>query len=313
MLPAVKADRGVDVVTLGENSLDVVAVVGGEPPSSGKHALDDLRLEPGGQMATAALGCARLGLRTRYIGVFGDDPWSRRAREPLEAAGVELVAIERRGVSGRAAVIVVAADGERTVFERRAPGLVLTAADIDPASLADAGVLLVDGTQPDASLRAVGIARGAGVVVISDIDRRSPEADALLAEVDVAIVPEAFVCERWGSLSDGLLRLAHLCRRASAVVATRGAAGSLAWFDGSFVETPGCAVQVLDTTGAGDAFRAGFAAALIRSGPIVDLGDLLRFANATAALNCTGVGAQRGLPDLEAVHALIAAVTPPPP
>jgi len=303
------AARDVDVVTLGENSLDVVAVVASGRPAAGKQRLDDFRLEPGGQMSTAALGCARLGLRTRYIGVFGIDEWSRRARAPLDAAGVEVVAFERPDTPGRIAVILVDATGERTVLERRDVGLVVDADEIAPDMIGTSRVLLADATQPGASLRAIALAREAGTLSVSDVDQVSPDAEAILAVVDVAVVPGPFVTA-WAGTTDlpaALERLAAHCRHASLVIATCGADGSLAWCREGFIRTPGVQVPVVDTTGAGDAFRAGLIAGLVHLGPEATLADVLQFANATGALNCRAVGAQGGLPSLDEVRAHVTA------
>jgi sugar/nucleoside kinase (ribokinase family) len=299
------ADREVDVVTLGENSLDFVAVAAAARAEAGKQRLDDFRLEPGGQMSTAALGCARLGLRTRYIGVFGVDEWARRARAPLDAAGVDVVAFERPGTPGRIAVILVDAAGERTVFERRDAGLVLDADAIAPDMIGTSRVLLADATQPGAALRAIALARGAGTFSVSDVDQVSPEAEAILSMVDVAVVPGPFVTA-WAGTADlhaGLERLAAHCRYASLVIATRGADGSLAWCREGVISTPGLQVPVVDTTGAGDAFRAGLIAGLVHLGPEAPLADVLQFANVVGALNCRTVGAQGGLPALDEVKA----------
>lgn len=306
-VPVVLPDglREVDVVALGENSLDLVAVAARGDAGAGKRRLDDFRLEPGGQMATAALGCARLGLRVRYIGVFGTDEWSRRARAPLDAAGIDVVGTEIAECPGRIAVVLVDTAGERTVLERRDPRLTLAAADLRADTIATARILLADATQPKASLRALELARAAGTVSLSDVDQVSPESAQILTMVDVAVVPAPFATA-WADTPDlrlALERLAGHCQHATLIVATRGAHGSLAWCRDGFVDTPGCPVQVVDTTGAGDAFRAGLAAALIRLGPNASLPDVLRFANAAGALNCRVVGAQAGLPGFDEVRA----------
>jgi sugar/nucleoside kinase (ribokinase family) len=73
------------------------------------------------------------------------------------------------------------------------------------------------------------------------------------------------------------------------------------------VRTPAFPVPVVDTTGAGDAFRAGLAAAWVRGGEAATLARALAVANATAALNCRAEGAQQGLPSWEEVSALVGA------
>lgn len=297
------SDRDVDVVALGENSLDFVAMAADAPPSAGKRPLTSFRIEPGGQMATAAMACARLGLRVRYIGAFGDDEWSERARAPLDDTGIDVVAVCRAGTPGRIAVIVVDAAGERLVHEHRSPALLMSADDVSEDAVAGARILLCDATHPDASARALAVAREAGTVSVSDVDVVTPEAVALVSEVDIAIAPASFFTT-WAGTADlrpAMERLAASCHRAALVVATRGAEGALAFCRGEWVEARGLPVNVVDTTGAGDAFRAGFVSALVRLGPDASLAEVLAFANATGALNCRAVGAQRGLPAFDDV------------
>lgn len=304
----------IDVVALGENSLDFVARLGsanGMPlpgmALNGKTALTGFSLQPGGQMATAALGCARLGLRARYIGAFGDDEWASRIRQPLERVGVDVVGIVRHGASSRIAVVLVDETGDRRVLEHRDTSMSIETADITPNVIADARVLLIDATHPLAARHAVRWAREAGTLTIVDVDRPSDITDSLIGEVDVVVVPEPFVAEATGerSLHHGLEQLARRCAYAALVVATCGEKGSVAYDGDRFVTTPASRVSVVDTTGAGDAFRAGLAAALVRLGAEASVDDLLQFANATAALNCRAIGAQAGLPSFDEVRAQI--------
>lgn len=305
-----RGDRPVDVVALGENSLDFVAVCGSEAPVAGKQPLEAFRLEPGGQMATAALACGRLGLRTRYIGAFGTDEWGALARAPLDAAGIEVLAPPRSATAAsRVAVIVVDASGERRVFEHRPASLTMEADAILPRWIAEARVLLVDATQPAAAVRAVELARQAGTATICDVDRPGPATDALLESVDIAVVPEALAVALTGE-HDPVRALEGLAatraRRASVVIATCGERGSVCRAGDRTVVAPGHRVRALDTTGAGDAFRAGLAAGLLRLGPTAALEQVLGFANAVAALNCRRPGAQAGLPTYEEAQALAA-------
>lgn len=300
----IRSHAAVDVVTLGENSLDFVARLAAPATGAPKQELSEFRLQPGGQMATAALACARLGLRTRYVGAFGDDEWGRRARAPLDAAGVEVIAASRVMVPGRIAMILVSSDGDRVVYEHRDRALYLAPEEVTPAMVEDSRVLLVDATHIDASIRAAQIARRANTITVVDVDRASADVDRLLAEIDIVVVPQPFVTDATGlaDLRTGMVALAARCLHASILIVTRGDAGVVALCDGQFVEVPAFAVDVVDTTGAGDAFRAGLAVALITLSPAVSLRDVLRFASAVAALNCRAVGAQAGLPTLAEVR-----------
>lgn len=294
-----------DVATLGENSLDFVAVLAPAALVAAKRPLARFDLMPGGQMATAALACARLGLKARYIGAFGADEWGARARLPLDEAGVDVVVVSHPGCASRIAVVLVDDQGERTVLERRDESL-----RIDPipaGAIEDVRLLLVDATDTAAALAAADRARAAGVPVLLDVDRPGPDIGALLAAVDVVIAPQPFVAAWTGcpDPADGLAALVRHALRASAVIVTMGEAGSLAAADGRQIVTPGFQVPVVDTTGAGDTFRAGFAAAWLTLGAEASIDDILTRANATAALACRLVGAQGALPTAREVDALV--------
>ena len=114
-----------DVVGLGQNSVDYVAVAATHPAPNSKQRLEQFACLPGGQVATAIVACARLGWRTRYIGSFGDDAAGRLSRESLAAEGVDIGAARTvPGATNRLAVILVdARTGERTVLWHHDPAL----------------------------------------------------------------------------------------------------------------------------------------------------------------------------------------------
>jgi sugar/nucleoside kinase (ribokinase family) len=271
-----------------------------------KVALDAFSMFIGGQTATACVAARRQGCRTCYAGAFGDDAWGAEVRRVLRAESVVVAAVERPGATSRTAIVLVdRSTGLRVVFERQDPRLVLHAGDA-PANLArQPRVLLVDARHP-AAVTLVGDARRAGTPVIVDVDRPSTTVEALLPLVDVLVVPESFLRARTGLSAPGhaLAQLAASFPR-SVVIATLGAEGALARAAGREVRAPGYLVDVVDTTGAGDAFRGGLASAWIRLGPDASVEALLARANATAALNCRAVGAQTALPSTAEVEALV--------
>jgi sugar/nucleoside kinase (ribokinase family) len=300
-LPSLRppSNASTDVVAFGENSLDFVAEVAPGPSAVGsKRSLTAFDIHVGGQMATAAVGVARLGFRAAYVGAFGDDVWGARVRDQLAAEGVDVRAVTRRNTPSRIAIVLVDALGERQVYEHRPAALVIAPLEASAADCAAGRLLMVDATTPDAALEVARHAQRQGVRTIVDADRVEARTDALLEAIDVIVVPEPFVIEWAGvyDLASGLSKLAERYPAAAAVVATRGPQGSLALAAGTFIETPGFEVAVADTTGAGDAFRAGLAAGWLRAGDHAELGGVLRFANATAALNCRAIGAQTALP-----------------
>jgi sulfofructose kinase len=284
-----------DLLGIGQCSVDHVCTVEGLPPFGGKRAMLAHEVLPGGQVATALLAAARLGLRSAFVGATGSDSGATLALAPLEAAGIDVSGVRRiPGAETRLAVILVdRASGKRTVLGYRDPRLRLGPADVPEAALAQARCLLVDGEDPDAAVYAARRARAAGVPVLVDVDTVAPELEPLLAAVDFPVVSRSFA-EAFGGdgrVRSGLARLLGLGARMA--VATLGEHGCLARLDGREIASPAFTVALRDTTGAGDVFHAAFAWGLLEG---LAPEPLLRAANAAAALSCRALGAQGGLP-----------------
>ncbi|MEZ5317098.1 MAG: carbohydrate kinase family protein [Vicinamibacterales bacterium] len=302
--PPLRASASFDVVCVGESSLDVMAVLRGPVPDDGKAALAALKVRPGGQAATVAVGCARLGRSACFAGVLGTDAWARQVTEALEAEGVALAVRHREGVSTRAAVILVDAQtGRRAVLEYREPALSWRPDELPLDVVRDARILALDATDVASALVLARAARDAGVVTVLDADRDGADVAELRAAVDIVVMPEAVAREvGHGDVEAGLARV----RRDSGVamaVATLGPRGSVALVGDHAIRTPALDVPVVDTTGAGDAFRAGLMTAWLETPDRPDPERLLRMANTVAGLNCRALGAQTGLPAMAEVMA----------
>jgi sulfofructose kinase len=305
-LPA-RASKSFDVVTLGLNSIDLVAVVAEYPPSNSKQRLQRFAQLPGGQMATAAAACARLGWRASYIGSFGDDPRGTLSRQSLAAEGVDLHASwTASGATNQFAVVLVdARSGARTVLWDRHPGLTMDPARISPSAVDSGRMLIVDDQETAAALAAARCARARGIPTIIDVERVRPGTNELLQQIDVIAAAQSFPAELTGYEDPGrALEAMALEFHAPVVCVTLGDEGSLARAGGREIRTRAFPVDCVDTTGAGDAFRGGLAAGCLHA-PEGELEDVLAYANAVAALNCRALGARGGLPTADEVHRLL--------
>jgi sulfofructose kinase len=304
-LPAGRSD---DVLAVGENSIDLLAELDGHPAPDTKMALAGLTERPGGQSATAAVAMARLGLKTRYIGRVGDDDYGRRGLESLVAEGIDVSnVVTVAGVTSRVAVILVdRRSGTRTVLGYRDPGLVMTPADVPARAIDAVRVLYLDGSEVAAATAAAEHARRSGTRTVVDIDTTLPGTDRLLRSIDVIIAAAAFPAALTGASSLGLaLARMQADTGAPVVCVTLGEEGSLARVAGHEVRTPAFRVPVVDSTGAGDVFRAGFVAAWLHGGDTTEVEDALRWANAVAALKCRGLGARTATPTLTELRAFL--------
>lgn len=294
--PRALPPRPVDVVGIGESSLDQLAVVEHVPAAGAKVAALECVERAGGQMATALLACARLGLRAALITSVGDDPAGQRVLAPLRKAHLDLSGVRLvPGAATRSAVILVERrTGDRTVIWHRDPRLRLKVGHLTRAQVEQGRVLQLDAVDPDVARWAAGVAREAGIPVVLDADTVVPGIRRLLAGVDFPIVGRAFAEELFGTCSpaEALRGLGALGARFPVV--TLGEKGAIGGGPDRMIESPAFAVDATDTTGAGDVFHAAFAWGLLEG---LGAATTLRVANAAAGLSCGALGAQGALPD----------------
>jgi sulfofructose kinase len=295
-----------DVVGIGCNSVDHVYRLPASPKADSPTA--KLRISShstmcGGQMATAMAACAGFGLKAAYLGAVGHDHNGRLIRAELDERGVDVSHLMTRECANRFAVITVdETTGERIVLWDRDERLNLEAREIDSRLIAAARVIHVDDEDQEAAIAAATMARRAGVPCTSDIDRITDRTPDLVAAVSVPIFAQHVLPAITGE-SD-VERALRVVRRNhdGMLCATVGASGAVLLVGDDCIVAPGFAVRAVDTTGAGDIFRAAFIHSLLKND---SPRDMLRFANAAAAVSCTRAGAIGGVPTLADVEKLM--------
>jgi sulfofructose kinase len=302
----------VDVVGVGLNATDTLIPLPRHPERGSKVEFHSANVLPGGQVATAVVACQQWGLRTRYIGKVGDDPAAMVHRDEFARLGVETHLLVAPQCASQQAFILVDDTGERTVLWKRDNRLTLRPEELQREWIVDSRALHVDGHDTAAATVAAGWARTAGIPVIADVDDLYPGIEALLNNIDYLItsrdIPGRLVEERDLRRSLPALQTRYGCRLTAA---TLGQEGVLAWDGLRLHYAPAFRVQVLDTTGAGDIFHAGFIYGLLQGWT---LPRQLDFACAAAALNCTAIGARGGIQSTEDIEKLMTngARYPPP-
>jgi sugar/nucleoside kinase (ribokinase family) len=294
-----------DVLGIGANSVDYVYRLPAYPERDGPNAkmrISSHSLCCGGQVATALCTCAAMGLRAKYIGASGTDDNGRRVRAELTRRGIDMVDAVIRDVTNQFAVIMVDEHaGERIVLWDRAEGLLLRPRELPPEVLAAARVVHVDDVDQEASIMAAEIARGAGRIVTSDIDRITPRTEALVSAVTIPIfaehVPAALTGE--GDVERALRKLRGL--NDGLMCVTLGPRGAVGLDGDDFYHEPAFTVDAVDTTGAGDVFRGALISALLKG---ESSRDAMRFANAAAAISCTRLRAHNAVPSEDEAAAL---------
>lgn len=290
--------RRFDVAGVGLSSVDHLCVVKRHPRLDSKQQLVAYEVQPGGQVPTALVALQRWGLRTAYIGGFGDDPGGMLSRRALEREGVDLTAsVARAHTRQQVSVILIdEISGERSVLWERVDELVLQPHEVRREHVVDGRVLLMDAVDMPTAITAARHAKQEGVLTVLDTDNPTPGIDELLQLTDVLIVGTEFATRLTG-ITDLRAALRVASKRGPWFVGvTLGPGGALAYVHGEFHYVPAFPVPVVDSTGAGDIFHAGSIYGLLQGWPVP---DTLRFAAAAAALKCEKLGGRPGIPTLE--------------
>jgi sugar/nucleoside kinase (ribokinase family) len=299
-----------DVLGIGECSLDEIARVEAAPALGGKARMRERRRLAGGQIASAVLGCARLGYRAALVSSVGADADAEIALAGLQEAGVDLSGVRRvASAATRSAWIwVEAGSGERTVLWQRDAALALGEDAIAREDVERARLVLVDATDLALSLRAASLARASGRPCVVDADAPADGVAALLALASHPVIPESLAVALFGGAVAAVRRLAEA--GAALPIVTCGRGGAVAWIGGEALALPAFAISAVDATGAGDAFHAGVAHGVLAG---LSPGEVVRVAHAVAACACLAHGAQAGLPNRAALAAFLASPPPPAP
>lgn len=296
----------VDLVGVGLNATDTLIPLAEFPERGSKLEYTSAKVMPGGQTASTVVACQTWGLKTRYVGKLGTDSAAQLHRDAFAKIGVEAqIAVNQGGVSPQS-IILVDSGGERTVLCQRHPSMALQPEEIQREWIVNARALHVDGFDTATATLAATWAHEAGLPIIADLDELYPGVDDLIHLIDYLIVSKNFPC-RLMKEPNLELALKAMQRRYGCkfTAATLGQDGVLAWDGRDLLLRSAYRVPVVDTTGAGDIFHAGFIYGLLRGWP---LDRTLDFSCAAAAMNCTAQGARGGIREVGLVEEMMDSV-----
>ena len=312
-----------DVVTLGELLIDFT--------DNGKSAQGNTLFEanPGGAPCNVLAMLNRLGHPTAFIGKVGKDIFGLKLKSVLEEAGIDTAGlIVDEDARTTLAFVQTFADGDRDFSFYRDPGadMMLTKDEVQKELIENSRIfhfgtlsMTHDGVRA-ATKKAVRAAKDAGCLVSFDPNLRPP----LWSSLDLAKEQMEYgfgVCDIL-KISDNEIQfvsgkedydegIAYLQEKYNIpmILLTMGKDGSRAYYKGMRVERPGFTVKAIETTGAGDTFCGSSLNYIVEHGfddlTEDQLGELLTFANAAAAIVTTKKGAIRSMPERAEVEALI--------
>ena len=274
------------------------------PPGGGCYPLDELTLAVSGAAGTAAIAAAKMGLTTLAVGGVGDDLMGDWVLQRLRHFGVDTSTMQReKGWKTSSSIVTTRADGSRPALHMAgATGNFFVTETMLPKVAAAkvfhaGGVGLMHAMDKGRTAEVMKAAKAAGALTTADIFAVSPDdmpAVASILPYTDYFLPSIEEARALAGLSDmGDAARYFLGLGVRACVFTLGEDGAY-YHDhaGTTFTMPAFDVEVKCTCGCGDAFNAGFAVSLVRG---FDAETTVRFAQATAALNATGLGSQAGV------------------
>ena len=286
----------------------------GRMPGIGETIIGSgFKLGPGGKGSNQSVAAARVGADVTFISRIGKDEFGAIALATWRKEGVKArVAESADEPTGAAYIFVDDRTGDNAIIVVPGAGGSITPADVDAAAdtIRNSAVFVTQLEQPvDAAKRGLEIARAAGVVTVFNPAPAAPVDDAIYALCDY-VTPNETEAALLTGISVGSVDEARragdffLAKGVGAALITLGEAGALLHSKGQSVHIPAFrAGAVVETTGAGDAFNGGFAAALARGFEPV---EAARFGCAVAGISVTRAGTAPSMPSLAEVEALLA-------
>jgi ribokinase len=302
-----------ETISLGDTSVDLIASVSQYPRCGGDSEISVLQRHPGGSAANFAVAMARLGISAGLISKVGSDETGEFLRDGLRREDVDVSHLKQENGATGTIFVIVDKSGQRTMLSFRGVNVRLLPEDIPREYIAGSRLLHVSGyslvraPQCDAALTAMNYAKEANVRISLDPSPLVHLAERkVLAEtlefVDVLLPNEAeakYLSRKKNIRSAGRTLLE---KGASIVAMKLGAKDCLVMNEHEEFRVPPFNVETIDTTGAGDAFNAGFSAGYLKGWNLKRSAD---FANAAAALKTMKCGARNGLPRISELEAFM--------
>jgi sulfofructose kinase len=278
------------ILVIGNNTADHFFFSNEEIVQDGKVQAHAYRCIPGGQATNAAVAFAGLGAEVYYAGMFGDNVDGVIARKSLEEAGVDIGYSRTvcNCANHVAAVFVNSLQGTRTIAMYKDPRLAAPPDLIDADLCASVDLVYTDNHEPIAAFAAAEICRTKNIAMLVDCEAVTIDTLSVVRLASSVILPVA-VCRRLGESAILGHALENVRRMGpSVVIATQGAEGATGINDvDGIVSVPAAPCDLADTTGAGDAFHAGYAIGVLLG---MDFTQSMQFACRVAAKKCGYVG-----------------------
>lgn len=301
------------VIALGDANVDLIASAESLPARGEEILIRNLEMHAGGSAANLAVAVSRLGVRSGFIGKVGDDLFGHFLIKHFRREGVNISQLRISDEAPTGLVFcIITNDGERTMFTSRGVNVNLSPDEIDVEYIKGADVLHLSGyallkdPQRSAALKALEAAKEGKLFISFDVGVLAPMEVGNLARSISGSVNLLFLNEleaKWLTGASPRSAAEKLLKLGLEIVALKlGSKGCLVLTKEDRISVPAFVVKTVNSTGAGDAFNAGFLVGFMEGW---NLEEIARFANAAGAIKVTRVGAASALPTRREIEAFM--------
>lgn len=299
-----------DVMVVGDANIDlVVEGLKCYPPAGQEVRVKNMSTNVGGGAALCAMGLSKLGLKTAFYGILGNDLYGNFVIQQLKSINIETYPIKISESKGTGISIALFGEKDRSFITYDGSNSEVDLNKVDMEIVKRSRHVHITGynsRKHESYLKFIRNLKEAGVTVSTDVgwDETGEWYEGLfelISYVDVFFINEIEVLNytRCKTAEEGLKKLSQYCR----IVAVKmGSRGACAIQDGEIVKEGALDVEVVDTTGAGDSFNAGFLYGFLKG---ADLKKCLQYGNACGGFSVTKAGGNTAFPDSKTLEAFI--------
>ena len=289
-----------DIIGLGQVTVDEIYILQFIPKIDEVVFVKKRVKQQGGMVTTALKTISRLGGSVEFIGGIGDDDNGKYVLDVFRDGNIDIKQVEifKNQATAYSVILVDKKTGKRTIINN--PGVQKADLKLKIPDITGAKIIHLDGSWFETAVESARLAREKGITISIDLSPSNYDSKVfeLIKLCNYIIVPWKFAKYHTMKATALMAGRKLLEYGPDVVIITKGQNGSLLISEDKEFEIPAFQVSVKDTTGAGDSFHGGFLFGLTKN---YNLKEAVIFASAVAALNCTKIGGQGGLPTFQEV------------
>jgi len=277
------------ILVCGNTTADIITVCNEPYNPSGKRSVAEYKVLPGGQAANAAVLLANLCNKVSFVGAIGNDAMAQIIKDDFVENEVYIAKSAFCEAPHHLGFVRVdQMNDERLIDMYRHKDLSCDAPVVENLNISEYDCIYIDGHEPEISLKIGRLAKQYGILVISDMEEITKYSTDIIGISNVLVAPEKIVQDLAGNDdTEEALRAIYAKNELDCIVATRGENGCIGLDGKDLYDISGCVVDVIDTTGAGDAFHGAFTHFWVRN---YSTSECMAKANRIAAEKCCYVG-----------------------